>query len=395
MSRSASRPEFRPIRRLLPSQDAVTPVVGALLILGITVVGIAAALFWGAPELEKLDEQGAQVAMIGDFRDVRRDILVLSLSDSARVPQISMEKGDLALVEGTRMTIGARFATLAGPASDCSIHVTKIGVGGNTDQFAISAPDCPDFKVAADDALNCAAPAQCLRIYRVTGSNLNGARGTIVSSSGTDHVVSVSDGSPSVAQDLSASSWLFELGPPGPQPLRTSAYADVWSFRTTALKWSLQGLTNVEVYYEAGAIFSTRFGSITLVEAPPMDEEAYLTQDFVWRLPTLSGPLDGLSGRQDARMFVGLVGADQRTSRDDVSEVRLDFEGPYAQAWCNTMRLRNADLQFGTYNQDPSFTCDSGDANGVRSIRFTTVDDDGNPTTFPFELFHARITTNF
>lgn len=396
MSRSPSRPEPRTRHAFAVAAEAVTPVVGSLLILGITVVGIAAALLWGGPELDRLEERGAQLAMIGEFREVRRDTLVLSLSDSARVPRISMDQGDLNLVEGTRIQIAATFDDLQLGAPDCTIHVTKLGVSGNNDQFAISTTaGCDNFEVSDNDLLTCAASTQCLRIYKVTGSNVNGARGTIVSSSGGDHVVAVSDGSPSVAQDLLASSWLFELGPGGTPPARGAAWVDVWNFRTTALEWSMPGRTGVSVYYEAGAIFATTRGTVSLVDAPPMDEEAYLTQDFVWRMPTMSGQTDGVSGRTVASMFVGLVGADQRTSRDDTQSLRLDFDGRYAEAWCNTLRLRTSDLQYGTYAEDPSFSCSAGDANGVRSIGYTTVDPiTAVSTTFPFELFHARITTN-
>ncbi len=372
-------------------------MVGGLLILGITVIGMVGALFWGAPELEKLDERGAQVAMIGDFRDVRRDTLVLSLSDSARVPRIAVEKGQLDLVEGTRIQIGATFDGLADFDPSCAIHVTQLAVAGNADQFAVSAPGCDDigtFAVSGDDGFSCAT-APCLRVYKVTGSNLNAASAFVVSGPiGDDWVIRVEDGSPATAQDMLQHTWLFEVGPAATPPSRGAAWADIWSFRTLGLEWSMPGRTDVSVYYEAGAIFTSRNGAISLMDAPPMDEEAYLTQDFVWRLLTMSGSYDGITAPSNARMFVGLIGADQRTSRDDAVEVRMDFAGAFAQAWCNTMRLRSDDLQFGSYNEDPAFTCNAGDANGVRSIIYTTVDGGGSPTSFPFELFHARITTN-
>ncbi len=389
-----SRSEPLQRRSFADAIAAVTPVVGALLILGITVVGIAAALFWGAPELEKIEERGAQIAMIGEFREVRRDALVLSLSDSARVPQLTVEYGDLSLVEGTRIQIAATFDDLEANAPGCTIHVTKLAVGGNNDQFAVSAPGCSNFAVAADDALTCAAGTECLRIYKITGSNLNGARGTIVSTTGSDHVVAVNDGTPATAQDLLASSWLFELADGGNPGLRSAAWVDVWNFRSVGLEWSMPGSSDVSVFYEAGAIFASSNGVISLTDAPPMDEEAFLTQDYVWRIPTMTGEFSSVGAPTTARMFVGLVGAEQRTSRDDTQSLRLDFDGAYAQAWCNTMRLRSADLLFGSYTEDPAFSCATGDANGVRSISYTTVDEFDVATTFPFELFHARITTN-
>jgi FlaG/FlaF family flagellin (archaellin) len=60
---------------------AVSPVIGSVLILVITVLGIAGVLYWGAPMIERIQVQNAQAAMVGEFEDLRDSSRELSVPD--------------------------------------------------------------------------------------------------------------------------------------------------------------------------------------------------------------------------------------------------------------------------------------------------------------------------
>src|SRR5687767_12502039 len=85
-----------------PHDEAVSPVIGTILILAITVIGIASLLLWGGPTLERVQSQNAAVAMQGEFEGLRDASQELSVPDHSRFPAISMPSGEVSLAPGTR-----------------------------------------------------------------------------------------------------------------------------------------------------------------------------------------------------------------------------------------------------------------------------------------------------
>src|SRR5688500_1999559 len=100
------------------SEAAVTPVIGAILILVISVLGIAGVLFWGAPLIERIQVQNAQVSMVGEFEDLRDSSRELSVPDHSRFPTVVLGRGELALERGSRIMVTLSYD------SACDFHVT-------------------------------------------------------------------------------------------------------------------------------------------------------------------------------------------------------------------------------------------------------------------------------
>ncbi len=112
----------RPARFL--DEEAITPVIGSILILGISVLGIAAIMAWGAPALQILEEQNAQYAMLGEFEEVRQNSLALTITDGSRLPRVNLGSGEF-MVEPDRNRSMGQF-TLR----------TKKGIGGPSGRYA-------------------------------------------------------------------------------------------------------------------------------------------------------------------------------------------------------------------------------------------------------------------
>src|SRR5687768_5034094 len=99
------RPSHSRRSRAADGESAVTPVIGAILILAITILGIAGVLYWGAPMIDRIQAQNAQVAVVGEFQDLRDASSVLSVPDHSRFPTIVIPRGDLGLEKGTRIMV--------------------------------------------------------------------------------------------------------------------------------------------------------------------------------------------------------------------------------------------------------------------------------------------------
>src|SRR5687768_8431339 len=56
--------------RLWERDDAVSPVVGMILVLGISIVGIAAILYWGLPAIDEMKANVEHRSLESQFREL-------------------------------------------------------------------------------------------------------------------------------------------------------------------------------------------------------------------------------------------------------------------------------------------------------------------------------------
>src|SRR5688572_1709541 len=122
MQRSRKRRQAA-ISRAMPSaaEDAVTAVIGTIIILAITIMGIGVVMLWGAPTIDRIQAQNAQLGVLGEMEDVQASILELSVPDHSRFPSITVGRGDLGLGAGTRFMLTANHDT-SNPT--CDFRVT-------------------------------------------------------------------------------------------------------------------------------------------------------------------------------------------------------------------------------------------------------------------------------
>lgn len=364
--------------RALEGESAVTPVVGTLLILAITVVGMVGILAWGAPTIESIQAQNAQVAIVGEFEELRASAIELSIPDASRIPTINLPRGELAIEQGTRVMVTAD-QDVTNPT--CDFHV-----GG----WADASPTTVTYTTTGCRALSASCPPAagnaCLEVLQVSGSNT--ITKTVVYGGGTATVAGV---------DFTQGNWLFRLTDADTSP---TAYAQAWLFDSDLVSWSLPTSSGgVSAYFDLGAVFSEDAGSVFLEKTLSLQENEFGSGVYALRVRTMSdaGGTTGVSGRGAYQAFLGLVGNHVRVDSDAVYLLRYDFQGDLADSWCGALMLRNADLlpEAGYRDADGDTTLDCGaDAEGVVPVSYWLADgaDAGtDPDPFQLEVIHASM----
>lgn len=379
---SSDMPRTVQRRRFRDDERGLTPVVGTLLVLAITVIGMAAIMFWGAPTIERLRVSNTQATMLGEFEDIRQKAQELSVPDSARLPTINVAGGVIGLEEGSRFMITATFSDAAGLPAGCELHVTD-WTSGNAHEAALgTATACGTIRDSGSCPGAPAANEACLRVYEVLGASLVEQSGVTITGStiavaGTDF------------QDP-ARNWLFRLT--SDSTVSPDVFAEAWVFSSDRLYWR-QGSSSgeFEAYYDSGALFSGRSGSLFLEERPIVQENIFGTGVFSFWLYTVQAiNYQEITATGTYQVFLGLQSLHPRVQSLDVPFVRLDVAGELAEGWCTGLLVRNSFI--GTngvttgYIEQTGFDCETGDADGVRSIKYDDPDPD-----FPFQLIHAKL----
>ena len=371
-----------PIRRIVqprlsrvPEDDAVTPVIGAVLILAITILGIGGVLFWGAPLVERVQVQNAQSAIVGEFEELRDSTRELSVPDHSRFPTVVIPRGAISLAEGSRFMVTLnRDFTNAG----CQFLVRNWADD--------AAPTAVTITMAG-----CRAGAT-VEISSVSGSTLVEYTPAISGSTYTVNTVDFSDGD-----------WLFRLVHAS-CPL--TYCAEAWVHSTDQIVWTLDSSTGGRtVHFDSGAIFSSAEGTTFLEREATIGDSVFGSDYFgLWLRSLTAANFNEISGSGSHQVYLSLLGNYDRSDTDGVSRVRVDVAGPLAEAWCNALLNRNGGLSGASYESEQA-GCESVTADGVRSVCYARVADDACTTglacptattgdCFAFRLLHARIYTS-
>ncbi len=370
----------RPARFL--DEEAITPVIGSILILGISVLGIAAIMAWGAPALQILEEQNAQYAMLGEFEEVRQNSLALTITDGSRLPRVNLGSGEFMVEPGTRIAVTTVFAGPTAAIPDCRMDLQDWAAADDT-QVSIDVVDCLQTRVETGSP-GCpgASEAMCVRAYQVDGRKFTQvlAESNSVIGSGTGTLTL------DLPTSFATGSWLVRLEDrPG-----GIVYAETWVIEYQALHWQINGRTDPFLRLEAGALFSGEGERRFLEQAPPIAEQAFGSDELILRWPMLEGPAVDRSGLQSLTVFLRLEDNLLRVD-DDVRTVQYDFEGEFASAWCMGLSFRDDLVDGGfAYRQPyPDRAC-SGSTHDDE--RYTIVyDRDAGTTPFPFAFTHVQI----
>lgn len=242
-----------PSQSLIPCESAcgsvearedsgVSPLVGSILVLGLSVAGTATALLLGAPVLQRLQEQASLDTMAGQLGAAREAQLSMSLPGDGRSLAVSMPSGSLRLEPGTRWMVTANsdaayplcdFRVLAWADGDAEIHL-DLGSGATCRTLVGNPPvDCLLSELPVGEATSA-----CLEVYQVDGQVET--RLGIVSAGLTRVTLNTS-----LAADRT---YVFRL-----TDLETAVYAEAWLLPTDRLRWSGG---RVALDLEAGALFA-------------------------------------------------------------------------------------------------------------------------------------------
>ncbi len=351
--------------------EGVTPVIGTIMIMGIMVIGIGGILLWGGPAIQAIQDQGSLAAMEGELSTVRESTLVLREIDSSRVPIIQIKDGELGIEQGTRFAI--HVATKDAFTANCDPHLTSGWTQGEAQPLVFDATGCWDtggtYELVVEELVGGLPSTKTPALVNPVGETFE-----------------ITDGS----LDFTASSWRFTLQDLADPPV---VWAQVYVLETLRFHWELNtDASNYELFLEGGALYRAEGEQLFQMTPAPIQEDIFGTGEYLFRVPTYTGSLIAYGAPNTLHAQVQLLN-NHALGNLDATSLRYDFDGSLAEAWCNSLLLRNQTTQAGVYDQAPGWTCASGNANGIRSVTFTpTLDPPA--TSFPFELIQSRVYAN-
>jgi hypothetical protein len=417
----------QPRPSLLEDRAGVSAVIGTVLVLAITVLGIASILYWGAPTIDRIQSRNAQTSMEGEFEGLRDASQELSVPDHSRFPTVAVPTGSLAVQQGTRFMVTVDYdgdATSCSGVSckNCDFHVTDWSdSGANAAKVAVAAGGS-----GCRTAVNCgagtpAAGQACLEVYSVGVTSL--VKQTITATANCPLTPTatactapvVQTPAPAVNVDFSQGDWMFQLTDASTTTTPT-VYAQAWLHSTDQVSWKLTSTTgNWEEYLDGGAIFS-RSGSTYFLEKEAAIGDTSFGPSYVgfWLRTLKATAYSAIDGQGSHQVFLSLKGNSVRADIATAYRLRYDFSGALAQPWCNALLFRSAHLTNGgtpplftaVYKDDTTnnFSCASGgtgDSLGLRSVCYiqfaAAATAPANPCTsttgtpFRFRFLHARI----
>jgi len=352
-------------------ERGVTPIIGSILILAMTVLGVVAVMFWGAPTIQEIQDRNAQLGVVGEFEEIRLSSLALTVPDASRTPTLVMQSGTVGIEEGTRFMITANHDA---SNTGCDLHVTGWEAAG-VSSVTVSGSGCRD----AYNTASCPGSGACFEILNVSGDNLvpqTVTGGPMAAGGPATFTVA--------GADFSSGDYVFRIT----NGLFASleVYAEAWLLGSDMHTWRLGSPQGERAVHQDGsAIFSRTDDDIFIERDPPIQEDAFGSGDYVLWLRTYSATArNEVSGRNSVTMFLGLVGTYTRINNETVDSLRYDFEGELAEAWCTALVQRTAEL-----TTDASYTSPGGCDAAVPSVVYATT----SGASFPMEFLHAHIRT--
>lgn len=427
-------PRRSPFPGLASDDNGVTPVIGTILILAVTVAGIGVTLLLGAPVIQRLQDQAALENMAAQFAEVRAEAGRLTAGGGSVAPGLNLAGGKVTLVHGTQFMftlsqdpsfpdcdlrlfswhdgdgiLNFTYTGFPAVAANCRFPAKEGPLIGTTIDPPIGPP------IVIDDLDTCNHPNYgCFEAYRLP--NLVANLAATLPADCVPVVGHLAPGAPcnvGIIPLLGATigphdEFLFRMTDGTPNP---TIYWQAWLLNTDRLEWGRGG---VSALYEAGALFTKGNGAIHLEGVPDIQEGiANETAPVRITLPTWkdsAGTTVTGSGLHALRLTYD--NGQALTFAADSYQLRYDFRGDLARSWCNALFLRNsspiiigdpyveapdiAQPPLRAAARDLGHQCNapSPNADGIKGIVFNP-DDPAPPATFPVTLsrqvLHARL----
>lgn len=331
---------------------AVSPVVGMVLVLAISIVGITVVLVWGLPAINEMKAGVEHQAVATQLQEFNSDVLELAkatASKTAKVWRVSQSQGQFNIEPATeRWTIGVDAKSKLGTPP--LYNFTIVDVEDTDNKISIrywSPPGAPNvfpFNLKADflDA------STTIPLTVVSKGTADGACATTATGGGQTVYVAGSqsfDGGErrwfclydSAGKPISVSGRLLQVEIINHQvtPANRETAAVFWITDTGRAHWQLSTANGLrEAYVSNGVVFQGTNGGLVLDGNPPI--AAPVKQAGAWRffsrLVTVNGTV-ALGGQGTVDILLNLYGS--RTLADEFSAtgVKIRISGDLATAW--------------------------------------------------------------
>lgn len=261
----------RPAARIPPARQAgddsgVSPVVGMILVLAISIVGIAAILYWGLPAIDEMKanvEYRSLQTQFGELDGTIRELVAGTTEKTAKRWQPSLNRGDVRIVNNSEPWLfalekyNASYNSLAWHSfadGDAYFNITNRG-------SALGFVKVEAFLVTGTTALT------PLNVTVDNSANDDQMGGTLSMTNNTAYGFKV------WVKDAAAPGTAYQLDK-GTFKIRvwsgSSLVAEAWYMNTTRIEYNLRAVTSKQIVYNNGALISIDNGNAVVSNSPPV-----------------------------------------------------------------------------------------------------------------------------
>lgn len=256
--------------RLCQREDAVSPVVGMILVLGISVVGIAAILYWGLPAIDEMKANVEHRSLESQFHELDASIKELVAGTTERTAkrwQPTLNRGSVVMANETEGWVYA--VELYNPTKTHSFVYGAMADGNN--QFTIfNNGEAAANGIVQAFRLNSVTSAETLVVSKTSlPAGVWNAKENWAVNSGRDLYLFDSNGN---AVPIRNSTIKFVVWDD------TTIIAQAWFVPTGRVDYSLSaGLGTKSVTQNNGAVLSGNGDAFALLSSPPIPPAATIS----------------------------------------------------------------------------------------------------------------------
>ncbi|MBI2077392.1 MAG: hypothetical protein HYT80_03335 [Euryarchaeota archaeon] len=349
--------------------EAVTPVVGSILILVIMIMAIGGIVAFGVPIINGLQDYAEFQNVVTQYQELDADVRNLRDPQNVRVSAISINKGEIALSTGDRWVI-----TVVEAGADKAFLVSdwEIADDVNNDGLTIT----PELLGGAKYYVHEVRGSTFISVSDCTG----GASTCALTNIDLDTDV-VRIQMRNAANDVKGEAWILNVGR--------------LSFRQSPTSELNQ------VHYELGAVMTEQDDAFFIQQVPTIKEPDAGLADYSLFVRLLRLQVDiptTVSGQGRHTVVTNLVDnygeARGRPAFDNVDRVRIQVDGPMEEAFCNYFNGRS---NLG-WKLNPGTDCETGADLETVHVIFDRVGVDGEDdpdrpdfATLRFDLIHSEV----
>jgi hypothetical protein len=293
--------------------SGVSPVIGMILVLAISIVGIAAILYWGLPAIDEMKanvEYRSVQTQFGELDSTIRELVAGTTEKTAKRWQPSISRGSIVVkndsepwlyaMETYNATVWHNFTygNFADGNNAFTIYNHGADIGGTyLNAYLVSG-------TTSLTALNVSTSA--VDDPQMVG----GALGTWANGTGKTFYLWKKNVNNQI-QNVEYGTFKIQIWE------GSKLLAEAWYTNTTAIQYDLMGVTSKSVVYNNGAIISASSGTSTITNTPsiPPITNTTGTPRFFARLVTLNGTA-GFVGEDRFDLLVSLYGTATLASYD-------------------------------------------------------------------------------
>lgn len=265
------------IRPMPRDDEGVSPVVGMILVLAISIVGIAAILYWGLPAIDEMKANVEHRSLQSQFQDLDstlKELVAGTTEKTAKRWQPTLNRGEVVVRNNTESWL----FTADGYQGDDRITIAK-------NQYDFVFGNLADGDYSFTIFNNASFALQTIQVQGYTvgaGSSLTPLNLTCVECNTTAGAQTTSFSSWSAQSSRTFRAYVANAGTATPYPIdknvfyfkitnSSSLVGEAWYMNVSAVQYKLRaGVTDRAVTETNGAILTTTGSSSAFLNAPPV-----------------------------------------------------------------------------------------------------------------------------